>query len=316
MHLALASASELPRWSRPGLSRVGGGAGESQGKLRGTGVGTRFGAFVIHPDRRQLLRDGAEVHLTPKAFDLLTLLMDRAPSVVSKAELHRELWPGTFVSDATLVGLVKELRRALRDDGQEPAIRTAHRVGYAFARPADAGPDPTADASHALARRRQATDRPREWRQHHRPRSRVDRLARRARCLSTARANHADRWNRETGRFREARTARCSATNRSARAWCCATPIVFRLRPSYWSFTCRTAASPRPPSPSRLLHRPRTAPDRSERPAQGQLSDALFGALKIAGERGRLHEVRIERRGFESIPSNRRVLNGPPGCSR
>jgi hypothetical protein len=41
------------------------------------------------------------------------------------------------VSDATLVGLVKALRRALRVDGEAPPIRTAHRIGYAFAREAD-----------------------------------------------------------------------------------------------------------------------------------------------------------------------------------
>jgi DNA-binding winged helix-turn-helix (wHTH) protein len=96
-------------------------------------VSVHFGAFVFDTERRQLLRDGAEVHLTPKAFDLLALLIARAPAVVAKADIHTELWKGTFVSDATLVGLVKEVRRALHDDQNEPLIRTAHRVGYAFA---------------------------------------------------------------------------------------------------------------------------------------------------------------------------------------
>lgn len=97
----------------------------------------RFGAFVFHADRRQLLRDGADVHLTPKAFDLLALLIERAPAVVSKTEIHSHLWPGTFVSDATLLGLVKEVRRALRDDREGAFIRTAHRVGYAFVAPTE-----------------------------------------------------------------------------------------------------------------------------------------------------------------------------------
>ena len=73
------------------------------------------------------------MHLTPKAFDLLTLLVEAAPGVVTKAQIHERLWPRTFVSDATLIGLVKELRRALDDrDRDVPVIRTAHRVGYAF----------------------------------------------------------------------------------------------------------------------------------------------------------------------------------------
>ena len=93
----------------------------------------RFDEFTLDVDRRQLSRLGVDVHLTPKAFDLLALLIDQAPRVVHKAELHERLWPGTFVSDATLVGLVKELRRALEArDSALPLIRTAHRVGYAF----------------------------------------------------------------------------------------------------------------------------------------------------------------------------------------
>jgi DNA-binding winged helix-turn-helix (wHTH) protein len=97
---------------------------------------TKFDAFELDAGQRQLRREGAEIHLTPKAFDLLSLLIERAPQVIPKAELHRTMWPTTFVSDATLVGLVKELRRALDDhDRAAPMIRTVQRVGYAFCRP-------------------------------------------------------------------------------------------------------------------------------------------------------------------------------------
>jgi len=94
----------------------------------------RFGPFSLDAERRQLFRDGGDVHLTPKAFDLLALLIAEAPRVVRKNELHERLWPGSFVSEATLVGLVKEVRRALDDRNRSaPVIRTAHGVGYAFA---------------------------------------------------------------------------------------------------------------------------------------------------------------------------------------
>jgi len=97
---------------------------------------TKFGAFEVDAGQRQLRRDGAEIHLTPKAFDLLGVLIEHAPRVVSKAELHHAMWPKSFVSDATLVGLVKELRRALDDrDRAAPVIRTVQRIGYAFCRP-------------------------------------------------------------------------------------------------------------------------------------------------------------------------------------
>jgi len=95
---------------------------------------TQFGPFEFDSLRRQLLCKEREVHLTPKAFDLLAILLDAAPRVMPKREIHERLWPNGVVTDATLVGLVKELRRALADrDPQAPLIRTVHRVGYAFA---------------------------------------------------------------------------------------------------------------------------------------------------------------------------------------
>jgi DNA-binding winged helix-turn-helix (wHTH) protein len=92
----------------------------------------RFESFSVDSETRRLERAGADIHLTPKAFDLLTLLIEAAPRVITKSELHERLWPGSFVSDATLVGLVKELRRALADQRRGALIRTVHRVGYAF----------------------------------------------------------------------------------------------------------------------------------------------------------------------------------------
>jgi DNA-binding winged helix-turn-helix (wHTH) protein len=97
-------------------------------------VAVRFGSFALAADSRRLTRGGENLHLTPKAFDLLRLLVDAAPRVVTKAELHERLWPDSFVSDATLVGLVKEVRRVLQDsDAAAPIIRTVSRVGYALA---------------------------------------------------------------------------------------------------------------------------------------------------------------------------------------
>ena len=102
---------------------------------------TRFGSFELDAGRRQLFGGGREIHLTPKAFDLLALLIDAAPDVVPKRELHARLWPNGVVADSTLVGLVKEIRRALSDrDRKPPLIRTAHRVGYAFNAPVERAP--------------------------------------------------------------------------------------------------------------------------------------------------------------------------------
>jgi hypothetical protein len=87
------------------------------------------------------------VHLSPKAFDLLAMLIANRPGVVNKATLRDRLWPGTNVVDANLNNLASEIRSALDDDPQEPRfLRTVHRVGYAFCGPAEDG----ALASHGF----------------------------------------------------------------------------------------------------------------------------------------------------------------------
>ena len=112
----------------------------------------RFDAFVLDEGSRQLLRGGREVHLSPKAFDLLARLIQARPSALSKAVLHDHLWPGTFVTDASLGMLVTEIRSALGDTARHSRyVRTLHRFGYAFqgsateiaepASPAGARPD-------------------------------------------------------------------------------------------------------------------------------------------------------------------------------
>jgi DNA-binding winged helix-turn-helix (wHTH) protein len=94
----------------------------------------RFATFTFDGTTRELCREGSLVHLSPKAFDLLGLLLQHRPRALSKADLHRELWPETFVSDGSLAVLAAEIRRALGDSaGRSQFIRTVHRFGYAFA---------------------------------------------------------------------------------------------------------------------------------------------------------------------------------------
>jgi len=103
----------------------------------------RFGSFVLDFEARQLDRAGHPIHLTPKALELLELLVDRRPHAVSKAEIHDRIWPDTFVADVNLPVLVHELREALEDDPHEPVfLRTVIRFGYAFC--ATARPEPEA----------------------------------------------------------------------------------------------------------------------------------------------------------------------------
>jgi DNA-binding winged helix-turn-helix (wHTH) protein len=96
-------------------------------------VRVRFGPFVIDADTRQLLRDGAALHLSPKAFELLCSLIEHRPRVVEKAALQARLWPDTYVVEGNLNVLIGEIRRAIADDARQPRfIRTVHGMGYAF----------------------------------------------------------------------------------------------------------------------------------------------------------------------------------------
>ncbi len=73
------------------------------------------------------------VHLSPKAYELLCVLVEARPRALAKSEVHERLWPSTFVSEATLASLVAELREALGERGREARfIRTVHGFGYAF----------------------------------------------------------------------------------------------------------------------------------------------------------------------------------------
>jgi DNA-binding winged helix-turn-helix (wHTH) protein len=93
----------------------------------------RFGECVLDSDTRQLSVRGEAVHLSPKAFQFLELLLENRPKALSKSEIHERLWPGTFVSDGTLASLLVEVRSATGDSARESRfVRTVHRFGYAF----------------------------------------------------------------------------------------------------------------------------------------------------------------------------------------
>lgn len=92
-----------------------------------------FDEFVLDTDARELRRSGAAIHLSPKAFELLQVLVERRPTAISKADLHALLWQDTFVTDTSLATVVSEVRSALQDDPRRPRyIRTVHAFGYAF----------------------------------------------------------------------------------------------------------------------------------------------------------------------------------------
>lgn len=96
-------------------------------------MNVRFGQFTLDTDTRQVLGPAGELHLSPKAYELLKILVENRPRALSKDELHQGLWPETFVSEVNLATLIAEIREVLGDDARNPRfVRTAHRYGYAF----------------------------------------------------------------------------------------------------------------------------------------------------------------------------------------
>lgn len=93
-----------------------------------------FGDCTVDVQARRLFRGKDPVHVSPKAFEALKLLIESRPGAVSKAELLERVWRGVFVSEASLTRTINEIRAAVGDVAREGhVIRTVHGYGYAFA---------------------------------------------------------------------------------------------------------------------------------------------------------------------------------------
>jgi DNA-binding winged helix-turn-helix (wHTH) protein/Tol biopolymer transport system component len=95
-----------------------------------------FDSYRVDAEERQLLREGRHVHLTPKEFETLLVLVRSRGRVLTKDELLKEIWPDTFVEEANLANNISVLREALGGGGKDnPYIKTVARRGYRFVAP-------------------------------------------------------------------------------------------------------------------------------------------------------------------------------------
>jgi TolB-like protein/DNA-binding winged helix-turn-helix (wHTH) protein/Tfp pilus assembly protein PilF len=100
----------------------------------------RFGPYEIRMDSREIFKSGTRLKLRPRAFQLLSVLMERAGSVVTREELRELLWPAeTFVDfEHGLNTAINELRRALSDSASSPRyVETLPKLGYRLIVPVD-----------------------------------------------------------------------------------------------------------------------------------------------------------------------------------
>jgi DNA-binding winged helix-turn-helix (wHTH) protein len=108
-----------------------------------------FDGFRLDLERRGLYRGQQRVRLTSKPLETLIFLVENRGRIVEKQELLDVVWKDTFVTEDTLVHAVREIRRALKDDKDNPRfVQTVPRRGYRFVSEVISG-----DASPILAER-------------------------------------------------------------------------------------------------------------------------------------------------------------------
>jgi DNA-binding winged helix-turn-helix (wHTH) protein/tetratricopeptide (TPR) repeat protein len=93
----------------------------------------QFKSFTLKPIERQLFDGDRRVPLTPKAFDVLTLLISNAGHLVTKEALLETIWTESFVEEANLTRLVHTIRKTLgEDENGNKFIETVPTKGYRF----------------------------------------------------------------------------------------------------------------------------------------------------------------------------------------
>ena len=108
-----------------------------------------FAGFVLDRDRGSLQRDGADVKLRPKSYELLCYLLERQGRLVSKDAIIAAVWGDIAVTDGVVVQAVLDIRRAIGDRSQT-MIRTVPRRGYIVevpVEPIDRSPDTPKDGA-------------------------------------------------------------------------------------------------------------------------------------------------------------------------
>ena len=93
----------------------------------------RFGACTFDTSLYSVYRGGQSIRLRPKVFRVCLYLLEHRDRVVSREELCAQMWPGRFVSQATLEGVIRSVREALGDSGRtQGIIQTSRGYGYRF----------------------------------------------------------------------------------------------------------------------------------------------------------------------------------------
>src|SRR5688572_8574862 len=92
-----------------------------------------FGPFRLDPKKHRLSRGGEVVPLSPKAIEVLLVLVRNSGRLLERKQLLDAVWEDTFVEDANLTVQISALRKALGETADTANyIATAHGEGYRF----------------------------------------------------------------------------------------------------------------------------------------------------------------------------------------
>lgn len=98
-----------------------------------------FAGVELNPETMKVTRDGEAIHLGPKEYSLLSVLIERPERVFSREQLLDKVWGhGIYVEDRTVDVHMSRLRRALNksSNGEKPnIIRTVRGTGYSLSQP-------------------------------------------------------------------------------------------------------------------------------------------------------------------------------------
>jgi DNA-binding winged helix-turn-helix (wHTH) protein len=102
-----------------------------------------FADCILDTQLYTLHRAGTPVRLRSKVFHVLHYLLEHSDHMVSKDELCAHVWPGQFISDATLAGCITLARQAMGDRGLAPRLIESRRgYGYRFVGAVTVCPNP------------------------------------------------------------------------------------------------------------------------------------------------------------------------------
>lgn len=96
----------------------------------------RFRNCVLNTFERNVVKDGKQLVLTTKTFDVLQFLVERSGELVTKDEMLGAIWSGSFVEESNLPVQIAKIRRSLDESQTARFIETVYGIGYRFVSPA------------------------------------------------------------------------------------------------------------------------------------------------------------------------------------